>query len=486
MARFRHDPYGFVLYAFPWGEGAMVDMQGPEQWAIELFEDIRQHLTGPNWNQPYQFSVASGHGITKSATLAQLILWAMATQQDAKGIITANTEQQLRTKTWPELTKWYHLFIGKRFFELTDTALFSKSVGHEKTWRFDRVTWSEHNTDAFQGLHNQGKRLTVFFDEGSNIADKVWEVTEGALTDRDTEILWGVFGNPTRNVGRFFECFHRYRHRWRTRMIDSRTVRVTNKQDIQRKLEDHGEDSDYFKVRVRGMFPARASNQFIDSQRVEDAAVREALATVDDPLVIGVDVARFGTDATVIRTRNGRDARTWKKVTLRGANSTQVASHVAKLVEMHERRGAIVDAIFVDGTGGYGGGVIDRLIELGHAPIDVQFAAKSPDPRYANMRAYIWGRMRDWLQFGAIPDEEDLKSDLKNQTYFFNNRNEEILTSKDDMREDGLASPDDADALAVTFAADVISRRMQEARAAQRPRPTQRQLDYNPLDAGRE
>lgn len=123
---------------------------------------------------------------------------------------------------------------------------------HDKRWRADAIPWSEHNTEAFAGLHNERKRIIVVFDEASNIADLVWEVAEGALTDEDTEIIWVAFGNPTRNTGRFRECFRKYKHRWKCAQIDSRTVEGTNKQQLQKWVDDYGEDSDFVKVRVRG------------------------------------------------------------------------------------------------------------------------------------------------------------------------------------------------------------------------------------------
>ena len=131
----------------------------------------------------------------------------------------------------------------------------ARDKDHAKTWRADFVPWSEHNTEAFAGLHNKGKRIVLIFDEASAIADKVWEVAEGALTDEGTEIIWIAFGNPTRNVGRFRECFRRFKHPVEGRQIDSRTVEGTNKEQIAKWAADYGEDSDFFKVRVRGMFP---------------------------------------------------------------------------------------------------------------------------------------------------------------------------------------------------------------------------------------
>ena len=176
----------------------------------------------------------------------------MSTFEDTRGIVTANTDGQLKTKTWPELSKWYRLCITKEWFTLTATAIYSVDVGHERTWRMDAIPWSKDNTEAFAGLHNQGKRILLIFDEASAIDDAIWEVADYALTDADTEIIWVVCGNPTRNTGRFIECSGKYRHRWSNHSVDSRTVRITNKKQIQAWIDDEGEDSDLEKFRGTG------------------------------------------------------------------------------------------------------------------------------------------------------------------------------------------------------------------------------------------
>ena len=158
--------------------------------------------------------------------------WAVSTCEDTKVVITANTDTQLRTKTAPEVGKWQRLSITSHWLDVQATSVAARDKDHAKTWRADFVPWSEHNTEAFAGLHNKGKRIVLIFDEASAIADKVWEVAEGALTDEGTEIIWIAFGNPTRNVGRFRECFRRFKHRWKARQIDSRTVEGTNKEQI--------------------------------------------------------------------------------------------------------------------------------------------------------------------------------------------------------------------------------------------------------------
>ncbi len=254
MAGFAGDPAGFVAYAFPWGEpGPLADRSGPDGWQQDLLEEVRDGLKTPG--EAIRHAVASGHGVGKSALVAWLTLWAMATHADTRGIVTANTESQLRTKTWPELSKWSRMCICRHWFKLTATALHAVQPGHERTWRIDAVSWSEKTTEAFAGLHNAGKRILVVFDEASALPDAVWETMEGALTDEGTEILWFAFGNPTRNSGRFRECFGRFRHRWAARQVDSRTVAITNKEQIASWVADYGEDSDFVRVRVKGEFP---------------------------------------------------------------------------------------------------------------------------------------------------------------------------------------------------------------------------------------
>ncbi|WP_368667183.1 hypothetical protein, partial [Anoxybacillus sp. MB8] len=120
-------------------------------------------------------AVGSGHGIGKSALVAMLIKWAFDTFEDARGVVTANTDNQLRTKTWAELSKWHGISLTKDWATLTATALISNAPGHDKTWRIDAVPWSQNNTEAFAGLHNEGRRILLVFDEASAIADKVWE-----------------------------------------------------------------------------------------------------------------------------------------------------------------------------------------------------------------------------------------------------------------------------------------------------------------------
>lgn len=464
IASFTHDPLGFVLYAFDWGNGELSAFpDGPDQWHRDVMREIGEKLRAgvvSGLSEAIQIATASGHGIGKSALVSWLLEWAMHTHEDCKGVVTANTENQLRTKTWPELAKWHRLVItGDTWFKCTATALYSTDQKHEKTWRIDAIPWSEHNTEAFAGLHNQGKRIIVLFDEASKIADKVWDVTEGALTDDKTEILWLVFGNPTQASGRFRECFRKYRHRWSGRQIDSRTVKITNKVQLNKWVEDYGEDSDFVKVRVRGMFPSTSTKQFISSVDV-DAALGRGLRPEQyefAPKILTCDPAWEGDDALEIGLRQGLRFQILRTIQ-KNDNDFQVASLLANLEDEHK-----ADAVFVDA--GYGTGIVSAGRTMGRDWQLIWFGGASTDAGCLNKRAEMWKLMRDWLkEGGSFPaDDQILYNDLIGPETIFRADGKIQLESKRDMKLRGLPSPGRGDALALSFAHPVIKRNHRSA-----------------------
>lgn len=487
LAEFQHDPLGYVLFAFPWGEPGteLADEAGPRKWQREILEEAGRGVRdGRSVGEVVQIAVASGHGIGKSALVAWLIRWALATHEDTRGVVTANTEPQLRTKTWPEVAKWHRLAIDRDLFECTNTALFSKDKAHEKTWRVDAITWSEHNTEAFAGLHNAGKRILVVFDEASAIADKVWEVTEGALTDENTEIIWAAFGNPTVATGRFRECFRKHRHRWKTWQIDSRTVEGINKTQIDKWVEDNGEDSDFVKIRVRGVFPAMSAKQFISEADVDKAYGKHLRPNEYDfaPVILTCDPAWEGDDELVIGKRQGL-AFSILKILPKNDNDLWVAGLLAQLEDEHK-----AEAVFIDG--GYGTGIVSAGRTMHRDWKLVWFAEKPIDPGCVNKRAEMWKLMRDWIKDGgAIPADPVLRDDLLGPETIARGDGKILIEPKDAMKKRGLNSPNRADALALSFAFPVQARspmqraqaEMQAKRMAAHVRAGGTPYDYDPL-----
>lgn len=456
LMAYTHDPDGYARYAYNWGEGVLEGVHGPRQWQTNVNNIIRDHFSNEETRyQPCLIAVASGHGIGKSAEISMIIDWGMSTCEDCKVLVTANTDTQLRTKTMPEITKWANMMINKDWFEITATAIYSKWKDHSKTWRMDAVPWSAHNTEAFAGLHNKKKRIIVIFDEASKIDDKIWEVTEGALTDEETEIIWIAFGNPTRNTGRFKDCFGKNKHRWYTMQIDSRTVEGTNKVQLQKWVDDYGEDSDFVKVRVRGMFPSSSFKQFISTADVDAAYGRHLRKEQYDfaPKIMTVDPAWEGDDELVVGLRQGLMFKILMVIP-KNDNDIEVATQIAKL---EDQEGA--DAVFIDG--GYGTGIISYGRTMKRNWQIVWFGGtKGIEEGCLNKRAEMWMNMRDWLkEGGSIPKDPVLHSDLISPETVSRLDGKIQIESKKDMKARGLPSPGRADALCLSFAYPVAMKK---------------------------
>jgi hypothetical protein len=439
IASTAYDPTRFVQIAYPWGEpGVLAKHTGPDAWQRDILDELGESL---RQGKSPRISVASGHGIGKSTLVAWVIHWFVSTRPHPQVVVTANTREQLLKKTFRELAVWHKRSINSHWWVWTATKFYH--VDHPETWFASAIPWSAENPEAFAGTH--AEHVMLIFDEASGIADTIWETAEGAMTTARS--AWLCFGNPTKNTGRFRECFGKYKHRWSTRQIDSRTAKMaSNKEQIAEWIEDYGEDSDFVRVRVKGEFPRASTTQFIPSHHVERAMVNRAVDDEGGAKLLGVDVARFGDDQSIILKRVG--GKVFPLTKFRGIDTMQLAGHVAQAIEDWDP-----DAVFVDGTG-MGAGVVDRLRSLNYKIIEVINKENADDPlKYANKRAETWGRMRDWLKGDVeLPDDSGLRDGLIGLEYGFSAKMAIQLEKKEDLKKRGLASPDEADALALTFA----------------------------------
>lgn len=463
IAAYYDDPFGFVLAMYPWGEdGALSRYQGPDEWQAKYLVQLGRSVAQRGFNgldavAPIRTAVSSGHGIGKSTLVAWVVDWIMSTRQNARGTITANTFSQVKDKTWASIRKWTKLCLTAHWFEVTSERMYH--VDAPESWFCSAQSCREENSEAFAGQHEASSTSFYIFDEASAVPDKIYEVAEGGLTDGEPMIF--LFGNPTRSTGAFHRaCFGSQRNRWQSTTIDSRTCAFTNKAQLDEWAEDYGEDSDFYRVRVRGLPPAASDLQFIDNQSVSDAQHREVDALDDDPLVCGLDVARGGGDNNVFAFRRGPDARSVLAIRIAGEETRDSMRLVVKAAEVLNTHygGRPVKMMFIDGTG-IGGPIVDRLKQLGHQNImEVQFAASPPDRKYANMRSFMWGKLRDWLSRGAIAADAQLEQDLVGPGYEHDRQDRIVLEAKDKMKRRGLDSPDVGDALALTFAAPVLTK----------------------------
>jgi hypothetical protein len=450
LASCAHDPVKFVMEAFRWGEGELKNSTGPEPWQLWVLEQIRDGLLTPS--EAIRVACASGHGVGKSACASWATLWSLMTLPDTRGIVTASSQAMLETRYRAELKTWHRRCRGAEWFELTQTSLLSRDPEHSQVWRIDMIPWSESRSETLAGLHNKGRRIVVIFDEASAIAPIVWDTVQAATTDADAEVIWLVFGNPLHPVGRFREIWTKYQHRWRTRNIDSRTISFTNKRELARWIEDYGEDSDFVRTRIKGEFPRVGSSMFISPEAVDRAMSRELVPSHNDPLVAGVDVARYGSDASVCFFRKGHDCRSIPPAIFRGLSIAELEDRVVWLHNQYQPVQWMIDG------GGVGGGLIDHLRRRNLLVVDVQFGSRADQGidgvKYANKRAEMYGLLRQALDYLALPVNAELKEQLTCFEYAFNQRGEILLESKDSLRRRGVSSPDISDALATTYACE--------------------------------
>ena len=457
----RKDPLKFTMFAYPWGVcgGPLEKHPGPDDWQREVLEYIRDNV---GVGKPLRIAIAGGVGPGKSALMAWVTNWGMTTCTNTRCRVTANTGSQLETATWPEIAKWLRMSIFADWFEMGDRRFRSVDPKRADGWRCNAITWDERKPEAFAGFHNAGKRIIYGFDKSAAIPNPIFVEGEGILSGaEDTEIIWMCLGNPTRTdtMFRTFFAGGKNAHLWKSYQIDTRKTRMSDKKQIQEWIDSYGLDSDFVRVRVLSQFPRAGATQFISSELVQAAAdaAREPQFDKGDPLIMGVDVARFGDDKTVIRFRRARDARSIKPLKLRGLDTMQVAARVAEAFERYQP-----DAIFID-NGGFGAGVVDRCnylkipvlgIDFGSSP-DRELQGRESGVWYYNKRAEMWGAMKEWLSGGMIDNDPELLADLPAVEYGYAMRDSRdciVLEKKEHMKARGLSSPDDGDALALTFA----------------------------------
>lgn len=515
ISAFYDDPLGYVMFNWDWANDQSIQLvkleepwrtkygveYGPDKWACEFLEDLGRQIKARKFNgkdpvDPIQFSTASGHGIGKSVLVAWLVKFILDTRPFSKGTVTANTDIQLRTKTWAALGAWHKKSLTVDWFDWAGGrgSMSLKSKSHPEDWFATGQTCREENSESFAGQHAANATSFYVFDEASAVPDKIFEVRKGGLMTGEPMIF--DFGNPTRNTGQFYEnCEGDQKHRHIVRMIDARTVAITNKREQQKMIDDYGLDSDIVKVRVLGQFPSQSVQQFISGEVVKAAMNAAEPQQSRKFVVLGVDVARFGGDESVIYPRQGNDARSWAPKTNEGRylgiDTVQLTGKVIERVRYFRSLGIRVARIFVDG-GGIGGGVVDQLRHLGYPVTEVGFGNRPVDTTsYRYKVDEMYGDMKDALAKGLVlPENEGINStgyelyeQLTQREFGYTAKQQMSLESKDDMRKRIGCSPDISDALALTYAQEIAPDDLPGDAGFRNSGPNP---DYDPLDVQKE
>ena len=411
-----------------------------DPWQKEVMEAVARGDRG--------VSIRSGHGVGKTSCLSWLALWWVFTHHHAKVVITAPTSAQLHDALLPEAKSWLKQSSDKfkeRFNIKADRIELASDP--ERNFISARTSRAEQ-PDALQGIH--ADHVLLIADEASGVPEQVYEAAAGSMSAHHATMV--LAGNPVRSTGYFYDTFHKLADRWSTFHVSCEETPRVSQEYIEECRLRYGEESNTYRVRVLGKFPRADDDTVIPQELVADAISRDVLPTEFGPMVWGVDVARFGADASALCKRRGNavtePVRIWRNLDtmqLTGAIKAEYDSTEDTPLE-----------IFVDAIG-LGAGVADRLRELG-LPAYAINVAESPalGKHYLNLRAELWYKAKSWLEARDVrlPRDERLKMELVTVRYNYTSTGRVKIESKADLKKRGVASPDAADAFMLTFASE--------------------------------
>lgn len=424
-----------TYYDDPQGYCRAILSYSPDHWQEEVLSSVRANR---------RTAVRSGHGVGKTRLAASVVHWFMATRAYPRIRCTANTEKQVMSVLWSELATVNRDAKNKDMFDYSRTSFRLKDA--PDTHFAEAIAWSKEKSEAFAGIH--AENVLYIFDEASAIDSVIWEVSQGAMTAKGAR--WLSLGNPTRNTGKFNDCFGINKwndgddsSKWHTFTISCFDSPRVTKEYINEIEREYGKDSDPYRVRVLGLPPLQEEQQYISIELFESALYRDVVTLPHEPKILGVDVARYGDDRSVLVERKGRDMKLIKY--LRGQDTMQVTGAVMDTLNTAVEK---YDFVCVDVIG-VGSGVVDRLKEQGVEVIGVNVGEKARMDNCKNVRSELWKRYKEWLSTGHVPEE--FRDDTIGIQYSFDSSGNLVMERKEDMKKRGLASPDIADAACLTF-----------------------------------
>lgn len=439
----------------------------PDAWQLDTLGNLADESIPVQKRMRHAMKACKGPG--KTAVLAWIVWWFLLCFLHAKVACISITEDNLKDGLWPELAKWQNNSpLLKQAFTWTKTRVYAND--HSETWFASARTWSKgadstQQANALAGLHADNMMFVI--DEAGGVTDAVAATAEAGLANADMVSTFAylvIAGNPTHLEGPLYRACTNEAPLWCVTEITSdpddpkRTPRVSA--DWARaQIEKYGRDNPWVLVNVFGKFPPSSINALLgpdDITAAEQRVIRpEDLA--GSPRIIGQDVARYGSDASVLARRHGPVLHPLEE--RRNLNSLQGAGWVASVDRDFDgpKKGGKADAIFVDDTGGFGSGWIDQLTTLGRNPIGVAFSRQADDPRFFNKRSEMYFRAAEWVKkTGCLPIDPELRAELLAHTYVF--QGDKLRVEEKDLVKEKLGrSPDKSDAFVLTFAYDVVA-----------------------------
>jgi len=471
IKEWKEDPVVFVKQQF---------QVEPDKWQEEA---LRAFASQDEDKKRISLQACVGPG--KSALLAWCAWNFLAAYgskgEHPKGAAVSITANNLKDNLWAELSKWRDRspYLVEKY-EWTKERIFSKEF--PSTWfmsarSFSKTANAEEQGRTLSGLHS--KFVLALIDESGEIPPAVSKAAEQVLSNCEFGKILQA-GNPTSHDGILYAASTSLKHLWHVIKITSdpddpnRSTRV----DIdwaREQIKTFGKDNPWVMSSILGQFPPSSINSLLGPDEVM-AAMQRTYRSEEYSFAqkrLGVDCARFGSDKTVIFPRQGLAS--FIPSEMRGARTNDIAAKVALI-----KKEFASEIELVDGTGGYGAGVIDCLLQAGYSPIEVNFAGKATDPRFANKRAEMWFNMAEWIKRGgALPNNSELQRELTAPTYTYVNGKFQ-LEPKEKIKERIGVSPDMSDALCLTFALPEMSSNPVYIPGVT-PTRTKSKHEYNPL-----
>lgn len=390
-----------------------------------------------------RISVRAGHGIGKSTCCSWILLWTMMTRMPQKAVVTAPTAGQLFDALFSELKHWANKMPDVL---LESIEIYSDRIVHKAAPESSFITArtsSAERPEALAGVHSEN--VLLICDEASAIPEAVFESAAGSMSGHSATTI--LIGNPTRNTGLFFRTHHQLKSDWKTMHVSCVDIPLVSSDFVEQIKSTYGENSNAFRVRVLGDFALRDDDSLIAADLVDAAMSRDVALDPQADLIFGCDIARYGSDRSVICKRRGNvviEMRHWSGEDLMGT-----VGRIVHEANMDKPAEICVDSI------GLGGGVADRLRELGFNVRDVNVSESNALNQQAyRLRDELWISAKDWLETRAVklPKDDDLRAELIAPSYAFASNGKIKVESKSELKKRGMRSPDLADSLCLTFA----------------------------------
>ena len=427
IVSYAGDPVGFVRVVL----GAE-----PDEWQEDL---LRAIASGTR-----RISVRAGHGVGKSTVCAWALIWHMVTRYPQKAVVTAPTAGQLFDALFAEVKFWINKLPEpiRELFDATSEKVTLRAAPEASF--ISARTSSADRPEALAGVHSA--HVLLICDEASAIPEAVYESAAGSMSGEHACTV--LIGNPTRNSGLFFRTHHQLSSEWKTMHVSCLNSKRVSPDFVKQIADTYGPESNAYRVRVLGEFALRDDDTLIPAELVDSAMSRDVAVSPEEPVVYGLDVARFGDDRSVLCKRRGNvvlEFKVWQ-----GLDLMQLTGAVVNEAKLDKPAEIMVDSI------GLGSGVADRLRELGHVVRDVNVSESSSmmNAQAAKLRDELWLSLKEWLNARAckLPKIDELRQELVAPTYTFTSNGKIKVEGKQEMKRRGMRSPDLADALGLTFA----------------------------------